>query len=38
MSPDKYFEKVIGGAINKLGIDEGALTRVVVVGFISHRS
>lgn len=28
-TPEKYFEKVIRLAINKLGTDEGALTRVV---------
>lgn len=28
--PEKYFEKVIRLGINKLGTDEGALTRVVV--------
>lgn len=27
--PEKYFEKVLRLAINKLGTDEGALTRVV---------
>lgn len=27
--PEKYFEKVIRLSINKLGTDEGALTRVV---------
>ncbi|XP_077218692.1 annexin-like protein RJ4 [Tasmannia lanceolata] len=29
-SPHKYFEKVLRNAINKLGTDEGALTRVIV--------
>jgi len=28
--PEKYFEKILRLAINKLGTDEGALTRVVV--------
>lgn len=28
--PEKYFEKVLRLGINKLGTDEGALTRVVV--------
>lgn len=27
--PEKYFEKVLRQAINKLGTDEGALSRVV---------
>lgn len=27
--PEKYFEKILRLAINKLGTDEGALTRVV---------
>lgn len=29
ISPEKYFEKTIRLAINKVGTDEGALTRVI---------
>lgn len=30
IAPEKYFEKVLRSAINRLGTDEEALTRVVV--------